>query len=109
MDLNTGQMSHAGVQSSVKPQSKAAASATPNRENAFAEKSGFASSTPNRESAFVKQSGLSQIVPPGFAAAAAAAAVAAADAGAHTATAWVPTTAAQLTAASHTMAYCRRC
>ena len=98
MDLNTGQMADAGVQSAVRPQHKPAATAKPNRENAFTEKSRFASSTPNRESAFAEKSGLSQIAPPGFAAAAAAAAVAAADAGAHTATPGVPTAVAERTA-----------
>ena len=98
IDLNTGQMANAGVQSTVRLQHEPAATTTENSENAIIEESRFANSTLNRESAFAEKSGLSQIVPPGFAAAAAAAAVAAADAGAHTATQGVPNAVAELNA-----------
>ena len=77
INRNTGQMSHSGVQSAVRPQSYNANGITLHRYDAV------------QERAFAETLNVSQTaVPPGFEAAAAAAAVAAADSGAHTATPW---------------------
>ena len=79
INLNTGQMSHSGVQSAVRPQSYTANGITLHRYDAV------------QERAFAQTLNVAQAVPPGFEAAAAAAAVAAADAGAPTAIPWPAT------------------